>query len=170
LFSPQHFNNGQQLLKWLARLPIANKNYQCVHYYYIFVTKPNVFPKPPSIDTINKIERDFIKMENDYEDSGKDFRSFFSYNWILRKLILKHNLDYFLQFIKPIKCKRRLQKYTEMYNEVTKLDNVVVTQESSKNCQILPVSPLDDEIECSQILQSFSNLLTGNRHYTEAQS
>ena len=142
-----HFKNGFELLKWLAALRIPNKNYQCSHYYYIYVTKPKEYPTPPPIVVMNALEQQFNQIENKYLASSQDFRSFFSYNWILKKLLENNDLDYYIQFVKPIKCKRRLIKYNAMYTKIMNEDNVVVSLESLQNCQTLPDEPQDDETE-----------------------
>jgi hypothetical protein len=170
LLNKHFFSNGGHLLNWLSALPIANKNYQCTHYYFIFVTKPTVFPKPPHIDIIHKLEKAFTKIENKFLSSGKEFKSFFSYNWVLRKIMGEHNLDYFLQFVKPIKCKRRLQKYTNMYNEIMSADNVVEAAGNSQNCQIKPALSQGGASGFLQRLLFFSNLVARKSHYTVAPS
>jgi hypothetical protein len=165
LLPPNHFTTGGQLLKWLAALQIPNKNYQCAHYYFIFATKPKCFPKPPHLLTILKIEKDFIHIHNQYQSSAT-YKSFFSYNWVLRKILENYQLDYYQQFVKPIKCKRRLQKYAKMYLNIMTSNNDFAALGNSQNCQKEPVSPLGDAIESRQLLLSFSNLSARIRHYT----
>jgi hypothetical protein len=165
-----YFVNGHALLKWLAALSIPNKNYQCTHYYFIFITKPRKFPIPPHQLIIHKIEEDFVAIENAFQSWPKKYKSFFSYNWILRKILQKYSLDYFLQFVKPIKCKRRLKKYNTMYTEIMSEDNVVVTPGNWKSCQKSLGELPGGVSEYHQKLLFFSSLVTRKSHCTGAPS
>jgi hypothetical protein len=138
------FENGQELLKWMSGLNIANKAYQSAHSYFLFYKDINPRSPPPT-PTIHNIELDFVRIEYGFSRSKYKNSSFFSYNWLLHKLLNIHQQHYYTQFIKPIKCHRRFKKYEDMWNHIKTLGNAVEGPDSLKTSQTPPlVSPGDD--------------------------
>ena len=70
-----------------------------------------------------------------------EYTSFFSYNWLLRKLLDRQECKYYIQFVKPIKCKKRAQTYEAMWDFFTSEDNDVTVVDVSRSFQKLLVEP-----------------------------
>ena len=114
------FMNGCELLAWLGKLVVKNKKYNASHYYFLFANRDVVAPPCPPETIYRKILSDFHQLENLFHIQGRQKTSFFSYNWLIRKLLQKNQLHYYVQFIKAIKCKHRSGQYQKMYNELIK--------------------------------------------------
>ena len=110
--------DGVELLTWLRKLPLKNKKYNAAHYYYMFSNRDYKIPNPPPREVFFKILREFYTVESIYRSQHRRNTSFFSYNWLIRKLLTNNNLDYYIQFLKPIKCKHRRAQYQKMYDEL----------------------------------------------------
>ena len=136
------FQHGNQLLKWLAQLKVKHKQYQNAHYYYAIASPTYVIPDPPCPEKLIVIERTFYKLEQRF--SAHTYKSFFSYNWLLRKFLQVENLPFYLQFVKSIKCKKRLKTYETMWIFFTRADRVVATQDVSRSFQTQLVGPLEN--------------------------
>ena len=114
----QTFSNGYDLLKWLSALQVKNKRYQNAHYYYI-IHNSGKEQKPPSNKKILSILSMFSKLEHRFECWTHDYKSFFSYNWLLGQFLKEYKLEVYLQFVKKIKCKKRVALYEIMYSFFT---------------------------------------------------
>ena len=152
--------SGEDMLRFLSSLSVANKCYQSCHFYYLLHTKPKTYPLPPHITIINDLESDFLRIKNRFVSARHKSNSFFSYNWLLRKILSNHNLTYYIQFVKPIKCGRRIRKYETMYQQLTNEGNDFVVPDNLKMNQIPPVAPLDDGNQYRLSRSFFSNPLT----------
>lgn len=156
--SPNTFKNGYELLEWLGRLNIPNKCYQSAHSYFLFHTGNKVMPTPSAHD-IHNIELQFVRLETKFLRSCEIGSSFFSYNWLLRKLLLKHNQTYYIQFVKPIKCKRRSSKYNLLFSSLMNVDSVSGLRDSLRNCQKQPDELQGDDSLCRLKRYFFLNRL-----------
>jgi hypothetical protein len=115
--------DGVELLTWLGKLALKNKKYNACHYYFMFANRPYIIPKPPAKETYFKILRDFYIVESIFRCQKRKKTSFFSYNWLIRRLLTNNNQEYYTQFLKPIKCKHRRAQYEKMYNSILKIAN-----------------------------------------------
>ena len=158
------FANGPELLQWLSKLKVKHKQYQNAHYYYAIACQNYVFPKPPNAEKVLAIERAFHTLEQRFVSRTHSYKSFFSYNWLLRKLLSGAGLEYYLQFVKRIKCKKRNKTYESMWEFFKIEDNAATIEDVFQRTQILPavllanvaklrrqaLSPLDLLIEIHQ--------------------
>ena len=100
-------------------LKIKQKNYQNCHYYYAISNADYVIPPAPNVEKIRAIERTFHTMQDRFMEWTHSYKSFFSYNWLLRTLLVQENLPFYLQFVKKIKCKKRVLVYEKMWEFFT---------------------------------------------------
>jgi hypothetical protein len=114
------FSHGTKLLDWLAKLKVKHKQYQNAHYYFAIASSSYVIPDPPPLEIVQNIERSFNKLVQGFRARNHKYKSFFSYNWLLRKFLEKAQLNYYIQFVKKIKCKKRMQMYETMWGFFTK--------------------------------------------------
>ena len=110
------FADGNELQKWLNDQPIKNKKYTCCHYYFAIANSSYQVPPPPSSDKFRQVLREFHHLETQFNFTKHSYRSFFSYNWLLRKLLTNCKLEHYVQFIKPIKCSGRRRVYSRMFS------------------------------------------------------
>ena len=122
----QKFTNGGELLRWLSKLPVKNKRYQNAHYYFTVHQKPYNVPTPPCKRTIRAMLSLFIKLEHRFDGWVHPYKSFFSYNWLLRQFLEEFKLEGYLQFVKQIKCAKRVALYESMYTFFTSADNAAI--------------------------------------------
>ena len=156
------FVSGSELLHWLAKLKVRHKKYQNAHYYFARACPAYVIPNPPSQDKVLSIERAFFKLEQRFRGGGHNYKSFFSYNWLLRKLLVEFDLENYLPFVKTIKCKKRMRMYETMWLFFMNLDNVATVKGVSQKIQRPPVEPLENVGRPLQVLQSVERLLIEN--------
>ena len=131
----QTFATGEELLVWLSKLQVKNKRYQNAHYYFT-VHKPYQVPTPPCQRKMRAMMSLFTKLEHRFDGWSHPYKSFFSYNWLLRQFLEEFQLGVYLQFVKQIKCPKRVALYESMYNFFTSSGNaggdVDVFQRSQK--------------------------------------
>ena len=152
----QHFDNGAQLLHWLSKLPNA--------HYYFSIHKPYTVPNPPCKSKVLKILSDFSTLEHRFECWKHSYKSFFSYNWLLRQLLKKFELEIYLPFVKQIKCRKRVLLYKTMYMFFMSASNVEVKLDASQMSQIPLASPQDGGCLPHQVLQfSLNRLIRSHR-------
>lgn len=121
--------NGVELLSWLGKLPLKNKKYNASHYYFMFANRNYKMPQPPTREIYHKILRDFYNVESIYRIQKRCSTSFFSYNWLIRKLLKNNDQFYYAQFLKPIKCKHRRAQYQKMYDDIITILNTHPTDQ-----------------------------------------
>jgi hypothetical protein len=116
--------NGGDMIKWLTALPLSDKRYQCVHFYFAWYLKTYHIPPVPNLKIKRDVEMEFGKIEANFRISEYKKKSFFSYNWLLLKLLLSHpQLKHYIQFVKRIKCKHRFKKYLTMYQDIMNVNS-----------------------------------------------
>ena len=136
------FENGFALLDWLSKLRVKHKQYQNAHYYFAISSPDYMIPDSPSTDQVLSIEREFHILEQRFRTRRHTYKSFFSYNWLLRKFLQEAKLEFYLQFVKKIKCKKRMKIYRVMWEFFKIADSVVIVPGVSLVTQRRPVSPL----------------------------
>ena len=112
------FDSGNSLHEWLNNQNVKNKKYTCCHYYFAIANRCYSVPPPPSLKQYRLILREFHYLETRF--NATDYKSFFSYNWLLVKLLTNCKLEHYVQFIKPIKCTGRRRMYLKMYNNLAR--------------------------------------------------
>ena len=158
----QTFENGSELLKWLSTLPIKNKRYQNAHYYFL-IHKEYQIPNPPNKSTVNSILSLFSRLEHRFDSWSHSYKSFFSYNWLLRRFLKEFKLEKYIQFVKQIKCKKRVAIYEIMYTYFMCLDNAGVNADVFQKNQTTPSLLLDDVHSFLLQRLSFLSRITKNR-------
>jgi hypothetical protein len=157
LTQKKRFSTGVELLDWLSRLNVKNKKYQSAHYYFLICNRDYVVPRCPCPEQRHLVLRDFCILEDKFECMDHAYSSFFSYNWLLRKLLVRHHLGYYCQFIKTIKCPRRSRGYENMLSFFSVECNAGEVLGISRANQKLPDEPLDGACSNLQALLAFAN-------------
>ena len=135
------FAHGNELLTWLSKLPVKNKRYQNAHFYYTIHNSAYKVPPPPSNRIILEILGHFSTLEQRFECWSHMYKSFFSYNWLLRCFLQKFKLHSYIQFVKEIKCKKRVALYDKMYTHFMCVNNAVEGEGVSQTSQTPLASP-----------------------------
>ena len=130
----QTFTTGEELLVWLSKLPVKNKRYQNAHYYFS-VHKPYKVPTPPCQRIIRAMLSMFSKLEHRFDVWSHPYKSFFSYNWLLRQFLEQFKLGGYLQFVKRIKCPKRVSLYETMYTFFTSSGSAEVDVDAFQRSQ-----------------------------------
>ena len=156
------FTHGFELLAWLAKLKVKHKQYQNAHYYFAISSPDYVIPPPPNADKVLSIEREFHTIEQRFRSRTHPYKSFFSYNWLLRKFLCIKDLKFYLQFVKTIKCKKRMKMYQTMWDFFTTANSAVTMPGVSQKTQIPPVVLLASVSKLHRGVPSFLGLLLKN--------
>ena len=159
----KNFASGEELLGWLAKLPIKNKRYQNAHYYFKVHHKPYSVPRPPCQLKIRAMLSLFTKLEHRFDSRVHPFKSFLSYNWLLRQFLEQFKLGGYLQFVKQIKCPKRVALYESMYNFFTSADSAAADEDVFQMNQTPLVGPPDGDDSFPLGRQYVLGLLTKNR-------
>ena len=163
----QQFKDGTELLQWLSKLNLKNKRYPNAHYYFAVHNKQYKVPTAPHQPIIRKMLSVFHKLESVFENRVHQYKSFFSYNWLLRKFLTDFKLYRYLQFVKRIKCKKRLLLYQVMYEEFMSVGNAEANLGVVRDCQKLPGALPDDVSKLLRAVLVSSNLARQNRQSTK---
>jgi len=101
----------------LKSLTSKSKNYNSLHLYAIHFVDNFISPSPPMPYILNNMLADFVILEK-----GKDvnFQSsrFFSYRWVIIKMLKKYRLDEFIPLVKPLINKTSSLKYERMFKKI----------------------------------------------------
>ena len=109
------FENLDALLAELKTKKTHQKSYSHLHYYARRFVTGYTKPKMLSNVEINNIMSFFAQVENCFECSHLNC-SFFSYPWLCRKILLLFGYSRFVEYVKPIICKKRIAKYETLWN------------------------------------------------------
>ena len=157
--------NGVDMIEWLTALQVSDKRYQCVHYYFVWYHDKYEVPPLPSKKKIRDIEMQFSVLEANFRISKYKSDSFFSYNWLLLKLLeLYPSFFHYTQFVKRIKCKHRYKKYLKMYTILRNVNNVLVIPGDVGDCQKLPGALLGDDFPHHLRLLSYLSSRAAKNH------
>ena len=159
------FFDGHDLLDWISRLKVKHKQYQNAHYYFAISNPAYNFHPPPSVETIQAIELSFHRLEHKFTTCNHGYNSFFSYNWLLRKLLRQSNLVFYLQFVKNIKCKKREKVYQKMWDFFMSEDSVEAIPDAFQTNQTRPdvlparveTPPRAEQFFLDRLLKSYLN-------------
>ena len=113
------YSTIQELLNSMKRSTIHNKQYSSLHLFArLFCTS---YIHPPAIQhyTIRRTHMiqffKSVELAHKWEFPG---RPFFNYRYLLNVVLTIFGFHRFRCFIKPFKCKIRIQKYNEMFNQL----------------------------------------------------
>ena len=131
------------MLRWLNKLAIPDKRYQLAHYYYAWYNRNYIVPPKPHGIVLRKLESMFFQLETKFHRSTYGKNSWFSYNWLLQRLLSLNNLDHDKQFVKCVKCRKRNQRYSDMYDLLTSAGNGEANPDALQECR----KPLDESLD-----------------------
>jgi hypothetical protein len=111
----QPYPTQEKLMERMKMAPIKDKRYCSVHLYCKLFVENYEPPALPS--NIKEIETQITNHFKDIEFAHhKHGEPFFNYMWLLNVCLEKWNLQPYLQFTKSLKCKKRKQLYSDMYD------------------------------------------------------
>ena len=157
------FKNGEELLLWLSKIKVKHKQYSNAHYYFAIASPEYNVSTPPTPLEILTLERKFHEVQSRFMNRKHSYKSFFSYNWLLHKLLHKH--PFYLQFVKRIKCKKRIHVYQTMWEFFMSSNNVLEDQGVSPAYQKSPVvprehvskRPREEQLFLDRIIRNYQN-------------
>ena len=90
-------------------------------------------------------------------------RRFFSYRWVLIKLLQKYKLITYIQFVKPLLNKTSSKKYNDMFTAIMNASIPAVIRDIPQETEQQLGQPLDDgsrylELLCEKLHLSVSGL------------
>lgn len=136
IFAKRKFRNIAELLKALKRAKSKNKQYSSVHLYAKKYVLGHVSPKVPLPAVVNDIVGDFTLVERGHHENFEG-KQFFSYRWLLDKLLRKNNLTHFCPYVKKLQNKKSIFKYSTMYETIMKPCNELEVQGKVSMCEKL---------------------------------
>ena len=95
---------------------------------------------------------DFVSLEHSLSDVYPN-RRFFSYRWLLIKLLSKYNLQVYIKFVKPVVTNKTCLKYEVLYKSLTSCSTALAVPESFPNF-LKPCLLFEDGDFESQALES----------------
>ena len=133
VFQPLRFNtvNGEvshflnkftvtdiaHLVSLIKLAPTPHKCYNSLHMYSIIHIPNHASPVTPIPAVVESIITHFQRIENTFSGST---RRFFSYRWLLRKLLVESSCEEFCVYVMPLKNKRSQQVYEKLYQACLK--------------------------------------------------
>ena len=121
----------------------SDKGYNSMHLYAIMYLKNYISKRPPVPKVLADVVGDFIIIERGHEHFYPNKR-FFSYRWILNTLLKARKLDFWTQYVKPLKNKSSNRRYQKMYNLITTVNTHVPILDKAEAIGIRLGRPLDD--------------------------
>ena len=116
---PPQFQSVQHVCNFLKKLPVSDKRYINLHFYCKLKLANYVPPKMSQdvfavkkamLHWFERIELAFIRTFSN--------NPFINYGWLLRLMLDKFNLPEFKQFVKPLKCRKRIRFYEQTYKQL----------------------------------------------------
>ena len=132
LQTKQH-QSSESVLDHLKAIKQSNKHYSHLHLYCMITQKNYVKPAYVAKTIILDILRKFTEIEQRF-NTLKLTSTFFSYTWLLRKLLSDFQLSPYVKFVKKIKCPKRNDTYQQLYTQM--------------------FSPEIQVVECRQVLEA----------------
>lgn len=117
LSSKKNIKDHQDILKVMKMAPLKDKRYCSIHLFCkLFLKQYTPPPVVPNIFQFRKqLIHEFKNLEWLHTSSVKANTPFFSYPWLLQKLLCERGLTSYTVYIKKIKCKRRNKHYEKMF-------------------------------------------------------
>jgi len=107
-------NSIESVLSHLKKIKLPNKCYMHLHLYCCICQTNYMEPSFVGKSTIRDIIGKFMQIERNF--IRQNITTFFSYTWLLRKLLTEFGLQQYVPFVKEIKCKKRNTMYHTLYN------------------------------------------------------
>ena len=120
----EKFDNVPDMCKALKILKSKAKNYNAVHLYAKYFLKQYTSVTPPLTKVRNDIIGDFAIIEKGMKAIFPKKR-FFSYRWLLIRLLKKHKLSTFVTFVKPLVSKAASARYSKMFDQIMIASTIV---------------------------------------------
>ena len=112
------YTNMASLLSKIKKSKIRDKRYTSLHLFSRVFLPAYVKPRHP----INwpAVEKSILNMFSEVEIVHRRLFSkpFFSYVWLLQKILVAHHLNGFCTFIKQLKCPKRIKQYEDDFAEI----------------------------------------------------
>ena len=156
------FDSVETMCLTLKNLKSRAKNYNAIHLYAMYFVKNYVPPTPPLKNLQNNILADFAVLEKGME-VHYPHRRFFSYRWVLIKLLQKYKLITYIQFVKPLLNKTSSKKYNDMFTAIMNASIPAVIRDIPQETEQQLGQPRDDgsrylELLCEKLHLSVSGL------------
>ena len=100
-----------------------DKKYNSMHLYAVMFCKNYKLHKSPLPKTISDLIGDFIVLEAGHRRAFPNKR-FFSYRWILNRLLQKYKLFSWVKYVKKLKNKSSCKRYTKMFKMIMSSDKL----------------------------------------------
>jgi len=111
------FENVENMRNYLKTLTAKSKNYNAMHLYAIYFVKNYVNLEPPLLNMRDNLIADFSLLETGMTHMFP-LKRFFSYRWVLIKLLKKYELWMYVPFVKPLVNKNSSKKYEYMFHNI----------------------------------------------------
>ena len=110
------FKTVPELVQCMRSLPLKDKRFCSVHLFATLTVDNHTSHIPPAPEFRTRLIRLFEEVLARHKTHGT--KQFFSYPWLLRKLLTIIGCPQYSQYIKRIRCKRRRRKYEEMLRDL----------------------------------------------------
>ncbi len=140
------YDSMADVLSTLQAVKCTGKNYNNLHMYAIRFLKNYSVPKiTPNNKQLGDIVGKFSLIENRLSSIYPEKR-FFSYRWVLTKLLLEFKWNEFIQYVKPIANVKSNVRYDNLYKELeTNCANMPDTiRDVARKIVGSPEQPVDD--------------------------
>ena len=111
------FETISDLIGAIKQFKMTNKEYNGLHLYCMLFLKDCPKLNPPLPNIIESMCGDVNIIERRLMDKDPEQR-FFSYRWLLGKLLKKYDLHQYIQFVKPIVTPKTCIKYETLYDDI----------------------------------------------------
>ena len=131
------FPTVKEMCTKLKNVKARTKNYNAIHLYAIYFVENYTPMKPPLHNVQQNILADFSLLERGMLLLYPKKR-FFSYRWVLIRLLEKYKLNQYIQFVKPLVSKTSSKKYEIMFDEIMIASKRVLVRDTPRDSEIQP--------------------------------
>ena len=110
------YANLAELKAGIKRCPTKEKRFLSVHLFAKLLIRNHHSPKPPTLQYINRVMILFDELLCRFNAEHRT--KFFSYPWLIRKLLNITGEYRFDRYIKKIRCKKRNHFYENLFQEL----------------------------------------------------
>jgi hypothetical protein len=112
MLKDKKFKTIGELVTFMRHTPLKDKRFCSIHLFATLTVQKHKTLQPPPYTYRTHLLRLFDEVLSRHKVYGG--KQFFSYPWLLRRLILLTGNTQYEPYIKEIRCKRRRKKYNEM--------------------------------------------------------
>jgi len=152
------FDTTEIMVNYLKTLISKSKNYNALHLYAVNFVKDYTPLEPPMKYIQEGILADFALLEMGMHITFPGKR-FFSYRWVLIKLLKIYRLFQYVPFVKPLVNKNSSHKYENMFNSIMTVNKHEKVQESPPVIETQLVQLPDDDSESQALGYALLRLL-----------